>query len=237
MAFTNGFAPLPAETVQHIGNSSTRNIQAVGCLMRTSSGDRSNDIAFEAYGEENLVLIERFEQGNLVNYSPFKVTPQRLDRKETDAIAFILSDRQSPGDRECVLGMNRLRIAYPRDQVIHLNLIVSGPDGLTATQDQYARWASYWETQGVFVTLYIYQKVVRPEIMATVFFRRYMRWSARMDGYLSEPIVNAASVGARDPDSVEFYQKVHDFWDLNNMLAQGKHNCGRRVEFEDLPEA
>lgn len=58
-----------------------------------------------------------------------------------------------------------------------------------------------------------------------------------MDGYFSGPIVNAASIGARDPNSPHFDQKVHDFWELNNVLAQGKHNGSRSALFADLPEA
>ncbi|PPJ58563.1 hypothetical protein CBER1_06661 [Cercospora berteroae] len=210
MPFTNGFAPMPPETVQRITDSSARGeIQAVGCFMRTSN-TRHNDVAFDGYREENLVLIARFEQGNLVDFSPVKVTAQRLDRKGTDSIACVLSDRQSRGERECVLEMGRLRNAHPRGQPIYLNLIVRGPGGLTATQDQYRRWAGYWETEGIFVTLYVNHKVVH------------------------RPIVNAASLGARDPNSPYFDQKVHDFGELNNVLAQGKHNGGRRAQFEDL---
>lgn len=102
------------------------------------------------------------------------------------------AERQTSGDRRFMENMNNLRSAHPRNEPIHLNLIIKGPDGLTATQDLFRTWALFWETQYIFVTIYVLQKRVSPELMATPFFRYFMRWNGRMDGYFSGPIANAA---------------------------------------------
>ncbi|CAK1355595.1 unnamed protein product [Cercospora beticola] len=238
MPFTNPFADVGTETIEFLQNSSKQGrIQALGCAMRCSRQIYPDSTA-QIFKEENLLTIDRFEyEQNWVELSPVKVTAERMRKRGVESISFMPVERQTSGDRRFMENMNNLRSAHPRNGPIHPNLIIKGPDGLTATQDLFRTWALFWETQYIFVTIYVLQKRVSPELMANPFFRYFIRWNGRMDGYFFGPIANAASAAARDPNSPQFDAKVRDFWDLNHTLAQGKQNMGGRADHEDLVKA
>ncbi|CAK1359885.1 unnamed protein product [Cercospora beticola] len=199
MPFTNGFVSHPADMMQHITQSCLRKAtQVIGVFMRSSS-EPLPMLVFPVRKEENLVLSDRFAHmsGGWVHFSDTVITAQRLNKKGTDPVTYTAHHRLLLGDRELSEDMHELRNAHLPEVAIYINMILRGPDRLTATQDNWESWERYWKSKRVYITVYVYQKQVSDDVAATPFWRNYMTWNARMDGYFSGPSTDLCSCEAR----------------------------------------